>query len=73
MSYQNIREEELKIRIGQDYFWLYECSKKIGNVDFCVTIHQQDASIFEQESLLWAEASRRQSRSQQSLRQLYGG
>ncbi|MET4080408.1 hypothetical protein ABIB40_000348 [Pedobacter sp. UYP30] len=29
MKYQNIREEELKNKIAQDYFWLYDCSKII--------------------------------------------
>ena len=37
MKYQNIREEELKNNIAQDYFWLYDCKKIIGNVDFCVS------------------------------------
>ncbi|HWB62746.1 MAG TPA: hypothetical protein VG603_04485 [Chitinophagales bacterium] len=56
MSYQNIREEELKNKIAKDYFWLYDCSRIIGNVDFCVSMIQSDKSLFEQESLLWAEA-----------------
>lgn len=34
MKYQNIREEELKNKIAHDYFWIYDCSKIIGNVDF---------------------------------------
>ena len=56
MSYQNIREEELKNKIANDYFGLYDCTKIIGNVDFCVTIHHSGHDLFEQESLLWAEA-----------------
>ena len=37
MKYQNIREEELKNRIAQDYFELYDCATIIGNIDFCVS------------------------------------
>jgi hypothetical protein len=58
MNYQNIKEEELKNKVAQDYFWLYDCSKIIGNVDFCVGLHQSDTQLFEQESLLWAEAKK---------------
>jgi hypothetical protein len=56
MKYANIREEELKNKVAQDYFWIYDCSRIIGNLDFCVAMHQSDVSLFEQESLLWAEA-----------------
>ncbi len=56
MKYSNIREEELKNKVTQDYFWIYDCTKIVGNVDFCVRIHQSGKELFEQESLLWAEA-----------------
>ncbi|MCK6603202.1 MAG: hypothetical protein L6Q77_15400 [Bacteroidetes bacterium] len=56
MKYQNIREEELKNKIAKDYFWLYDCTKIIGNVDFCVCFHQSQPELFEREFLLWAEA-----------------
>jgi hypothetical protein len=56
MRYQSIREEELKNKIAKDYFWIYDCTKIVGNVDFCVCIHQTDVELFDQESLLWAEA-----------------
>ena len=56
MKYLNMREEELKNKIAQDYFWIYDCTKIIGNVDFCVRMHQSQPELFEQESLLWAEA-----------------
>lgn len=36
MSYQNIREEELKNKIAEDFFLSYDTTKIIGNVDFCV-------------------------------------
>ncbi|MDI9337091.1 MAG: hypothetical protein QM539_01560, partial [Alphaproteobacteria bacterium] len=58
MKYQNIREEELKNKVAQDYFWMYDCSKIIGNVDFCVCMHQPEKNPFENESLLWAEAKK---------------
>jgi hypothetical protein len=58
MKYQNIREEELKNKVAQDYFWIYDCTKIIGNVDFCVCMHQSQKQLFEQESLLWAEAKK---------------
>ncbi len=58
MKYQNIREEELKNKVAQDYFWMYDCSKIIGNVDFSVCMLQSQKEIFEQESLLWAEAKK---------------
>ena len=56
MKYLNMREEELKNKVAQDYFWIYDCTKIIGNVDFCVRMHQSQPELFEQESLLWAEA-----------------
>jgi hypothetical protein len=56
MKYSNIREEELKNKVAQDYFGIYDCTKIVGNVDFCVCMHQSQKELFEQESLLWAEA-----------------
>ncbi len=44
MFYQNIREEELKNKVAQDYFWIYDCSRIVGNVDFCVAMHQSHNS-----------------------------
>lgn len=58
MKYQNIREEELKNKVAHDYFWLYDCTKIIGNVDFCVCMHQSQKELLEQESILWAEAKK---------------
>jgi len=70
MKYQNIREEELKNKIAQDYFWLYDCTKIIGNVDFCVSMYQSQPELFEQESLLWAEAKKGASDIYKSIVQL---
>jgi len=70
MKYQNIREEELKNKVAQDYFWIYDCTKIIGNVDFCVCMHQSKKELFEQESLLWAEAKKGSSDIYNSIVQL---
>ena len=65
MKYANIKEEELKNKTAQDYFWLYDCSKIVGNIDFCVAMHgSQD------ESLLWAEAKKGVADMYNSLTQL---
>jgi len=70
MRYPNIREEELKNKVAQDYFWIYDCTKIIGNVDFCVCMHQSQKELFEQESLLWAEAKKGSSDLYKSIVQL---
>lgn len=70
MKYLNIREEELKNKVAQDYFWIYDCTKIIGNVDFCVCMHQSQKELFEQESLLWAEAKKGSSDIYKSIVQL---
>ncbi len=70
MKYKNIREEELKNKVAQDYFWIYDCTKIIGNVDFCVSMHQSHKELFEQESLLWAEAKKGSSDIYNSIVQL---
>lgn len=70
MKYQNIREEELKNKVASDYFWIYDCTKIMGNVDFCVCMHQSQKEIFEHESLLWAEAKKGSSDIYKSIVQL---
>ncbi len=70
MNYLNIREEELKNKIAEEFFWQYDCTKIIGNVDFCVTFRQSADSLSEQESLLWAEAKTGSSDIYKSLVQL---
>ena len=52
----NIREEELKNKIAQDYFWIYDNMQIIANIDFCVSMQKNE--LLEQESLLWAEAKK---------------
>jgi hypothetical protein len=70
MKYANMREEELKNKVAQDYFRIYDCTKIIGNVDFCVCLRQSEKELFEQESLLWAEAKKGSSDIYSSLVQL---
>ena len=73
MAYSNIREEELKNKIAHDYFGFFDCTKIIGNVDFCVTLPIQDKrqqALFETESLFWAEAKRGKANPYKSLVQL---
>ncbi len=70
MKYKNIREEELKNKVAKDYFWIYDSTKIVGNVDFCICMHQSEKELFEQESLLWAEAKKGSSDIYNSIVQL---
>jgi len=58
MQYKNIPEEELKIRIGQDYFSDFDHATKLKKVDFCVLPKKirNQTELFKPQSLLWAEA-----------------
>ena len=58
MSYHQILEEELKNKVASDYFYMFDWTRIIGKVDFCVSMIQEDTSVSEQESLLWAEAKK---------------
>lgn len=59
MSYSNqIREEELKNKVAQDYFKAYDTTPILGNVDFCVAVPSNEPQLFETEYLLWAEAKK---------------
>lgn len=68
MSYSNqLREEELKNKVAQDYFVSYDTTKIIGNIDFCIAkitdkSGGRQSELFEEtaitQSLLWAEAKR---------------
>ncbi len=69
MSYHNIREEELKNKIAQDYFWLLDCTKIVGNVDFCVSLHSSN-DLSDTAPLLWAEAKKGVADIQKSISQL---
>jgi len=54
MKYRNIREEELKNKVGADWFKQFDTTEIIGNIDFTV-LPKQD-SLFGRTPLLWAEA-----------------
>ncbi len=68
MKYPYIREEEIKNKVAQDYFWKYDCSQIVGNVDFCVSFRHSEE--LERESLLWAEAKKGSSDIYNSIVQL---
>ena len=54
MKYKNIREEELKNKVGADWFKLFDSTEILGNIDF--TVFPKQDSLFGRTPLLWAEA-----------------
>lgn len=54
MKYKKIREEELKNKVGKDWFNEFDTTEILGNIDFTV-LPKQD-SLFGRTHLLWAEA-----------------
>ena len=55
----HIREEELKNRVATVYFGKYDCTRIVGNIDFCVSPKRRDVRQTEfitSDSLYWAEA-----------------
>ena len=54
MKYKNIREEELKNKVGADWFNQFDTTEIIGNIDF--TVFPKQDSLFGRTPLLWAEA-----------------
>ena len=54
MYYKNIREEELKNKVGADWFKNFDTTEIIGNIDFSIFPSQGD--LFGRIPLLWAEA-----------------
>ena len=53
----SLREEELKNKVAADWFGAFDCTRIIGNIDFCVDIPATELSLgFEVEPMLWAEA-----------------
>ena len=54
---KSIREEELKNKVAKEWFGAFDCTRIIGNVDFCVSAASEGLDLgYEGESLLWAEA-----------------
>lgn len=61
MKYNNIREEELKNKVGADFFADFDTTEIPGNIDFCVKHKQQglfkhEGNLNNDTPLLWAEA-----------------
>ena len=57
MAYDpKIKEEELKNKVAADLFPGFDCTRILGNVDFCVQPKVKGPTLWETESLLWAEA-----------------
>lgn len=54
MKYKNIREEELKNKIGVDWFKAFDTTEILGNIDF--TVFPKQNNLFGRTPLLWAEA-----------------
>ena len=54
MKYKNIREEELKNKVGVDWFKDFDTTEILGNIDF--TVFPKQDNIFGRTPLLWAEA-----------------
>lgn len=54
MKYKIMREEELKNKVGNDWFDDYDTTEILGNIDFSVLPKQNN--IFGRIPLLWAEA-----------------
>ena len=38
MDYRNLAEEELKLRIAEQFFPTYDCAHRIGKSDFTVAV-----------------------------------
>ena len=54
MKYKNIREEELKNKVGSDWFKSYDTTEILGNIDF--TVFPKQDNLFGRTPILWAEA-----------------
>ncbi len=54
MKYQNIREEELKNKVGSDWFSDFDSTEILGNIDF--TVFPKHDGLWGKTALLWAEA-----------------
>ena len=55
----NIREEELKNRVAAMFFGKYDCTRFVGNIDFCVLPKRRDPRqmmFIPDTPILWAEA-----------------
>ena len=55
MKYRNIREEELKNKVGSDFFTDFDTTSIVGNIDFCL-LPKQQGLFWHATPLLRAEA-----------------
>ena len=54
MKYNKIREEELKNKVGADWFAPFDTTEILGNIDF--TVFPPQDNLFGRTPLMWAEA-----------------
>ncbi len=54
MKYKSIREEELKNKVGAEWFKQFDTTEILGNIDF--TVLSKQSGFFGRTPLLWAEA-----------------
>lgn len=53
----SLREEELKNKVAADWFGAFDCTRIIGNIDFCVDLPATELALgYDAEPILWAEA-----------------
>ena len=53
----HLREEEVKHKVAADWFAAFDCSRVIGNIDFCIDIPATELALgYASEPALWAEA-----------------
>ena len=56
---RNIREEEIKNILREDFFKEYDATPILGNVDFAVALPRSDeGELFERKFFMWAESKR---------------
>ena len=57
MAYNpKLKEEEIKNKVAADVFGAFDCTRIFGAVDFCASVKVDGPTLWETESLLWAEA-----------------
>ena len=70
---RTIREEELKNKVAAEWFGAFDCTRIIGNIDFCVCAKRRDprqTEFLPADSLYWAEAKNHPTDIHQMLAQL---
>lgn len=65
-----IREEEVKNKFAKAYFNDFDCTRILGDIDFCVSLLDNPIDIFGLQSLLWAEAKKEKNTIATSIVQL---